>query len=83
MKFVINVLKDVAIKKKSSIVTFTQSVTINDRGGSVIQTNPSNRLTMSKVLEMLEGGQKVLEIPPKPFLSSPSTSLAQLTFQTL
>lgn len=48
-----------------------------------IQTNPSYRPTMSKVVEMLEGSSEVLEIPPKPFLSSPSTSPPQLTFETL
>ncbi|KAI3960023.1 hypothetical protein MKW98_016747 [Papaver atlanticum] len=36
-----------------------------------IQTNPLNRPSMSEVLEMLEGSVEALEIPPKPFLSSP------------
>ncbi|KAI3699082.1 hypothetical protein L2E82_43105 [Cichorium intybus] len=36
-----------------------------------IQTNPLSRPTISKVLEMLEGDAKSLEIPPKPYLSSP------------
>ncbi|KAI3915616.1 hypothetical protein MKX01_015441 [Papaver californicum] len=36
-----------------------------------IQTNPLNRPSMSEVLEMLEGSAGDLEIPPKPFLSSP------------
>ncbi|KAF9591599.1 hypothetical protein IFM89_004828 [Coptis chinensis] len=36
-----------------------------------IQTNPSDRPSMSRVLEMLEGSIEVLSIPPKPFLSSP------------
>lgn len=39
-----------------------------------IQTNPAHRPTMSKVIDMLEGSLKSLEIPPKPFLSSPSRS---------
>ncbi|KAK7269794.1 hypothetical protein RIF29_22530 [Crotalaria pallida] len=47
-----------------------------------IQTNPSNRPAMSKVVEMLEGSLEVLQIPPKPFLSSPSTSPAHMTFET-
>ncbi|KAG7973812.1 hypothetical protein I3843_06G016000 [Carya illinoinensis] len=37
-----------------------------------IQTNPSNRPTMSRVVEMLEMSLNALQIPPKPFLSSPS-----------
>ncbi|KAM6561992.1 hypothetical protein CsatB_021990 [Cannabis sativa] len=37
-----------------------------------IQTDPSCRPTMSKVIEMLEGSVDFLELPPKPFLSSPS-----------
>ncbi|CAL5374260.1 unnamed protein product [Camellia sinensis] len=37
-----------------------------------IQTDPSQRPSMSKVVEMLEGGMEGLEIPPKPYLSSPS-----------
>ncbi|KAI3952459.1 hypothetical protein MKW92_010797 [Papaver armeniacum] len=36
-----------------------------------IQMNPLSRPSMSKVLEMLEGRVEALEIPPKPFLSSP------------
>ncbi|KAK7269798.1 hypothetical protein RIF29_22534 [Crotalaria pallida] len=47
-----------------------------------IQTNPSNRPTMSKVVEMLEGSLEVLQIPPKPFMSSPSTSPAHMNFET-
>lgn len=36
-----------------------------------IQTNPTDRPRMSKVVEMLEGGLQSLQIPPKPFLYSP------------
>ncbi|GKV54013.1 hypothetical protein SLEP1_g60523, partial [Rubroshorea leprosula] len=36
-----------------------------------IQTNPSDRPPISKVLEMLQGNLDSLEIPPKPFFSSP------------
>ncbi|KAL6311355.1 hypothetical protein AAG906_014075 [Vitis piasezkii] len=36
-----------------------------------IQTNPSHRPCMSKMIEMLEGSIEALQIPPKPFLSSP------------
>ncbi|KAM3740828.1 hypothetical protein ACB098_08G128700 [Castanea mollissima] len=39
-----------------------------------IQTNPSNRPSMSKVVEMLEGSLESLQIPPKPYLSSPPRS---------
>nr|GFD23282.1 protein kinase-like domain, concanavalin A-like lectin/glucanase domain protein [Tanacetum cinerariifolium] len=37
-----------------------------------IQTNPLNRPTITRVLEMLEGDLELLEIPPKPYMSSPS-----------
>ncbi|KAM0055858.1 putative glycerophosphodiester phosphodiesterase, protein kinase RLK-Pelle-LRK10L-2 family [Helianthus debilis subsp. tardiflorus] len=37
-----------------------------------IQTNPLNRPTITKVLEMLEGDIESLEIPPKPYICSPS-----------
>nr|DAD31848.1 TPA_asm: hypothetical protein HUJ06_010699 [Nelumbo nucifera] len=37
-----------------------------------IQTDPSSRPSMGKVVEMLEGSLNSLQIPPKPFLSSPS-----------
>nr|XP_043639697.1 LEAF RUST 10 DISEASE-RESISTANCE LOCUS RECEPTOR-LIKE PROTEIN KINASE-like 2.1 [Erigeron canadensis] len=40
-----------------------------------IQTNPLDRPTMTKVLEMLEGDVASMEIPPKPFLSSPTRSI--------
>ncbi|KAK7308232.1 hypothetical protein VNO77_41833 [Canavalia gladiata] len=39
-----------------------------------IQTNPSARPAMSKVVDMLEGSLESLEIPPIPFLSSPKSS---------
>ncbi|KAK2635214.1 hypothetical protein Ddye_030006 [Dipteronia dyeriana] len=35
-----------------------------------IQTNPSSRPAMNRVVEMLEGSLDSLQIPPKPFLSS-------------
>ncbi|XP_058765620.1 LEAF RUST 10 DISEASE-RESISTANCE LOCUS RECEPTOR-LIKE PROTEIN KINASE-like 2.1 isoform X2 [Vicia villosa] len=48
-----------------------------------IQTNPLNRPSMHKVVEMLEGNLQVLDIPPKPFLSSPSTSPTHLSSEIL
>ncbi|KAL5553098.1 hypothetical protein UlMin_040499 [Ulmus minor] len=39
-----------------------------------IQTDPSTRPTMSRVIEMLEGSLDSLQVPPKPFLSSPPRS---------
>ncbi|XP_062110045.1 LEAF RUST 10 DISEASE-RESISTANCE LOCUS RECEPTOR-LIKE PROTEIN KINASE-like 2.4 isoform X1 [Humulus lupulus] len=39
-----------------------------------IQTDPSSRPTMSRVIEMLEGSLDSLKVPPKPFLSSPPRS---------
>nr|XP_029151390.1 PR5-like receptor kinase [Arachis hypogaea] len=39
-----------------------------------IQTNPSSRPSISKVVEMLEGRAELLQVPPKPFWFSPSTS---------
>ncbi|XP_054787885.1 LEAF RUST 10 DISEASE-RESISTANCE LOCUS RECEPTOR-LIKE PROTEIN KINASE-like 2.7 [Prosopis cineraria] len=39
-----------------------------------IQTIPAQRPTMSRVIEMLEGSTDTLEMPPKPFTSSTSTS---------
>ncbi|XWS50752.1 hypothetical protein CRYUN_Cryun12cG0114300 [Craigia yunnanensis] len=35
-----------------------------------IQTNPTDRPSISKVIEMLEGNIEVLQTPPKPYLSS-------------
>ncbi|KAK2967853.1 hypothetical protein RJ640_017231 [Escallonia rubra] len=39
-----------------------------------IQTVPSNRPSMTRVVEMLEGSIQSLQIPPKPVLSSPPRS---------
>ncbi|XP_039170458.1 LEAF RUST 10 DISEASE-RESISTANCE LOCUS RECEPTOR-LIKE PROTEIN KINASE-like 2.1 [Eucalyptus grandis] len=39
-----------------------------------IQTNPSNRPSISKVIEMLEGSLDLLPIPPIPYLTSPPVS---------
>ncbi|XP_061356527.1 rust resistance kinase Lr10-like [Gastrolobium bilobum] len=47
-----------------------------------IQTDPSTRPAMSKVVEMLEGSVELLQIPPKPFLWSPSTSPVHLSCET-
>ncbi|KAJ9147337.1 hypothetical protein P3X46_029511 [Hevea brasiliensis] len=44
-----------------------------------IQTNPSDRPSMTKVLEMLEGGLQCLQIPPKPLLLSTATPLKHST----
>ncbi|KAL1295931.1 LEAF RUST 10 DISEASE-RESISTANCE LOCUS RECEPTOR-LIKE PROTEIN KINASE-like 2.1 isoform X1 [Arachis ipaensis] len=39
-----------------------------------IQANPSIRPSISKAVEMLEGRAELLQVPPKPFWFSPSTS---------
>lgn len=39
-----------------------------------IQTNPSDRPSMSGVMEMLQGSLQSLLLPPNPFLTSPPTS---------
>jgi serine/threonine protein kinase len=39
-----------------------------------IQTNPSNRPSIGKAIEMLEGSLQAFPFPPKPFLVSPTTS---------
>jgi serine/threonine protein kinase len=39
-----------------------------------IQTDPSHRPAMSKVVDMMEGSLESLQIPPKPCLSSPPRS---------
>ncbi|GAY43864.1 hypothetical protein CUMW_077900 [Citrus unshiu] len=36
-------------------------------------TNPSDRPSMNKAVEMLEGGLEALQVPPKPFLKSSFT----------
>ncbi|KAM0983547.1 hypothetical protein ACFX2C_011081 [Malus domestica] len=41
-----------------------------------IQTDPSNRPAMKEVIDMLEGSVDLLQIPPKPYLSSPPKSPA-------
>ncbi|CAL5445201.1 unnamed protein product [Camellia sinensis] len=47
-----------------------------------IQANPSDRPPINKVIEMLEGNLESLQIPPEPFLSSPSrTPIASSTIQ--
>jgi serine/threonine protein kinase len=39
-----------------------------------IQTNPSDRPSIGKAIEMLEGTLQSLPFPPKPFLDSPTRS---------
>ncbi|GMN38620.1 hypothetical protein TIFTF001_007857 [Ficus carica] len=48
-----------------------------------IQTNPSSRPAMSKVIEMLEGSLDSLQVPPKPFLYSPPRSPPADTISSL
>jgi len=48
-----------------------------------IQTHPSTRPTISKVVEMLESKLDFLQIPPKPYLSSPPTSPTKLSYESL
>ncbi|KAF7827782.1 LEAF RUST 10 DISEASE-RESISTANCE LOCUS RECEPTOR-LIKE PROTEIN KINASE-like 2.4 isoform X1 [Senna tora] len=47
-----------------------------------IQTNPLMRPEMRKLVEMVEGSLESLQIPPKPYLSSPPTSPAHYSTQT-
>ena len=39
-----------------------------------IQPNPSDRPSIDKVVEMLEGSSQLLEIPPNPFMFSPQNT---------
>lgn len=36
-----------------------------------IQSNPSDRPSLDKEVDMLEGSHEVIQVPPKPFPSSP------------
>ncbi|KAK2361714.1 receptor kinase TMK4 [Trifolium repens] len=45
-----------------------------------IQMNPSDRPSMSKVLEMLQGPLQSVSYPPKPFLHSPEVSSLQTSY---
>ncbi|GKV16769.1 hypothetical protein SLEP1_g27360 [Rubroshorea leprosula] len=47
-----------------------------------IQTIPSNRPSMSKVLEMLQGSLEALPLPPEPLLSSPAAISPQISNTT-
>ncbi|XP_057995579.1 LEAF RUST 10 DISEASE-RESISTANCE LOCUS RECEPTOR-LIKE PROTEIN KINASE-like 2.1 isoform X2 [Hevea brasiliensis] len=48
-----------------------------------IQTDPSNRPPISRVVEMLQERLESLPIPPKPYLSSPSRSSLRSTASSL
>ncbi|KAI9169768.1 hypothetical protein LWI28_017365 [Acer negundo] len=49
-----------------------------------VQTSPSSRPAMSRVVEMLEGSLDSFQFPPKPFLSSPrSEAVDSVTSQIL
>ncbi|XP_059294625.1 rust resistance kinase Lr10-like [Lycium ferocissimum] len=47
-----------------------------------IQTNPVQRPSMSKVVEMLEGEVEVLEVPPQPLQSQPIAPFHQMESST-
>ncbi|KAL8044789.1 hypothetical protein ABFX02_08G069000 [Erythranthe guttata] len=44
-----------------------------------VQTAPSDRPSMTKVVEMLEGNLQSIPIPPKPFFSSPKLTKSQVS----
>lgn len=44
-----------------------------------IQTIPSHRPTISRVIDMLEGSMDSLEMPPKPVVHSPSRSISEFS----
>ncbi|GFP85323.1 glycerophosphodiester phosphodiesterase protein kinase domain-containing gdpdl2 [Phtheirospermum japonicum] len=44
-----------------------------------IQTNPSDRPSISKVVEMLEGSVESIQIPPKPVLCNPTLPVLQIS----
>ncbi|XP_075475944.1 PR5-like receptor kinase [Primulina tabacum] len=46
-----------------------------------IQTSPSARPSMSKVVDMLKGSLQSIQIPPKPILFSPTESTANISTQ--
>nr|POF25895.1 leaf rust 10 disease-resistance locus receptor-like protein kinase-like 2.1 [Quercus suber] len=49
-----------------------------------IQTSPTNRPPMSRVVDMLEGSLNSLQIPPNPFLSSPPrSSISSLQYDSV
>ncbi|BFG17087.1 hypothetical protein CerSpe_033610 [Prunus speciosa] len=48
-----------------------------------IQTDPSNRPSMTEVIDMLEGSVDCLQVPPKPYLSSPPKSAVGSSTATL
>ncbi|CAL5352933.1 unnamed protein product [Camellia sinensis] len=48
-----------------------------------IQTDPSSRLAMSKVVDMLEGSIESMQIPPRPFLSSLRAPIDSSTIDNL
>ena len=74
----LGVLKDVENKEENEV---TRKMIVV--GLWCIQTNPLHRPCMSKVIEMLEGSVEALQIPPKPFLSSPPKfALESLSFKS-
>ena len=48
-----------------------------------IQTDPSDRPSMSKVVDMLEGSLDFLQMPPKPFLSPLPRTLVDSSTATI
>lgn len=44
-----------------------------------IQTDPANRPSIDRILDMLQGSHEILQIPPKPFPSSPNRKLHSAT----
>ncbi|RWR82066.1 LEAF RUST 10 DISEASE-RESISTANCE LOCUS RECEPTOR-LIKE PROTEIN KINASE-like protein 2.1 [Cinnamomum micranthum f. kanehirae] len=79
------VYKHIELKESLALLGF-QSEAEEDIGRKMvlvglwcIQTEPTNRPSMTKVVEMLEGSLGSLEMPPKPFLCSPSRSFSSTT----
>ncbi|EYU34410.1 hypothetical protein MIMGU_mgv11b022248mg, partial [Erythranthe guttata] len=66
-------LGDLVIEEEKEEETARKMILV---GFWCIQTTPSNRPSMSKVVEMLEGSLQSIQIPPKPVLFTPPTLAA-------
>ena len=62
----------------SSLITYQKNKAVEELARKMIlvglwciQSNPADRPSMDKVVDMLEGSHQVIQVPPKPFPSSP------------
>lgn len=79
-KLINNMVKHDAVEADTSIVIDKGEKKLCMIGLWCIQMSPSDRPSMSQVIDMLEGDVHSLQMPPKPFFSEPTQTPQEMSY---